>query len=163
MVQLYTNRECYLVYNNIANKVKIVFKDNLQYIRFRADLAKVLGFKSKSKYTVFSERGGVITAPLIPDVDRDFDTIFCYSNLVSERMVGDVMAQLLRTIPVPNNKKATDKYFIEFKNVHYVSVGNVNSDIVEVLLTGDDGEPVPFVDSKVVATVHFRKRAQNNI
>ena len=81
--------------------------------------------------------------------------LFVYTNLIRGRMVGDSQTPLLRVIPVYGiYGDATH----EFRHVHYTEAAAFNSDVVKVNIRTDTGELAPFVEGKVLFTLHLRKR-----
>ena len=81
--------------------------------------------------------------------------LFVYTNLERGRMVADSQSPLLRAIPVCGNcGDATH----EFRHIHYTEAAAFNSDVVKVNIRRGTGELAPFVDRKVLLTLHLRKR-----
>ena len=78
-----------------------------------------------------------------------------YCDIVEPQVVGDVSAQLLRSIPVEGN--FGDIISQTFVNIQHAPVLRKSFEDVEILLRGDTGDPVPFERGKVVVTQHFRK------
>ena len=89
-------------------------------------------------------------------MDKDIQDVYVYSNIVSARPVGDAMVPLLRTVPVLDNTMTS--VFHIYDKPHYVPLSRFSFDTVEVLLTSEFGEPLPFKGGTSVLTLHFRTK-----
>ena len=54
----------------------------------------------------------------VVDMDQGFDTIYVYTDVMEFRIVGDILAPLLRSLPVGGSHSAT--VYDRFTNIHYV-------------------------------------------
>ena len=81
--------------------------------------------------------------------------MYLYSDVVSPRHVGDVMAPLLRLIPVHNIYRDVVHQFIRDQ---FVPATAFSQDTVEITIRKDNGERVALVDGKVALTLCFRRR-----
>jgi len=96
------------------------------------------------------------TAPYVSDINVGMQSLFIYLNIVEPQIVGDVLAPLLRTVPAQG--KMNDVITLNYENPHYVPVTMKDFEIVEVLITSDTGEKIPFERGRVVLTLNFRPR-----
>ena len=110
-----------------------------------------MGFKGNKEYTV-----GKHKCSHSPDIDRGFSSIYVYTNIIRNQIVGHVHVPLLRVVPIQG--KAFTTQYEEFQNLHYLTMNEVNIDIVEVLLTKDDGQLVSFDTGQVILTLHIRPK-----
>ena len=78
-----------------------------------------------------------------------------YSNVAEFRPVRDVSAPLLRVVPIEKGSRFIDAH-VEFRNVQYMPMPNIDTDLIDVLIRTDSGDPVPYTRGNVVLTVHFR-------
>ena len=91
------------------------------------------------------------------DLDKNVKSIFVYTDLVQPRPVGDVVVPLLRTLPPV--KKELDTVHYLFEKPHYIPLSRFQFETVEILLTSDRGEPIPFdQNAHTIVTLHFRRR-----
>lgn len=90
------------------------------------------------------------------DIDEGQTAFYVYSNIVQHQMVGNTMAPLLRVVPIRGKERDTYRTE-EFQHVMYVPTINSRTDIFEIDIRRDDGEPVSFQTGKVVITLHFRE------
>ena len=114
------------------------------------DLGVMLGFE---KELILSKS---TTAPSVYDLNNGLQSLFIYLNIVESRVVGDVLAPLIRTVPAKG--KDGEIIAINYDNPHYVPVATKDFEILEVLITSDTGEKIPFQRGRVVLTLHFRLR-----
>ena len=96
------------------------------------------------------------TAPYVSDINVGMQSLFIYLNIVEPQIVGDVLAPLLRTVPAQG--KMNDVITLNYENPHYVPVTKKDFEIMEVLITSDTGEKIPFERGRVVLTLNFRPR-----
>ena len=96
----------------------------------------------------------------IVQLNEGLEAVYVYCDLIESRVVGDVLAPLLRTVPLGN--RATDVVHFIFEKPNYVPLNRFNFNSVEVLLTTDSGKTLSFEDGKCVVTLHFRRRKPEN-
>lgn len=83
-------------------------------------------------------------------------SVYIYCDLVSSRPVGDILAPLLRIIPLRNDTYSDVNHYI-FEKPHYIPVSRQTFNTVEMLLTSDSGDEVPFISGVTIVTLHFRR------
>ena len=90
------------------------------------------------------------------NMNKGFDTIYIYTNFVEYHIVGDIMAPLLRSLPVHGTQGAaiSDR----FNNIHYVSLLLKKFGTIEIDIREDTGRRVPFEYGRVTVTLHIRRR-----
>ena len=134
--------------NNLTKKITVEIKSGYS-MTFNKRVSRILGFESSTpvfKKTTVSPYGADMSV---------LSTIYVYCDIVEPQVVGDVSAQLLRSIPVQG--KFGDIISETFVNIQYAPMLRKSFEDVEILLRGDTGDPVPFERGKVVVTLHFRK------
>ena len=100
-------------------------------------------------------RGPTVISGVNPiNLNKGFNNIFIYSDIVAARSVGDVSAPLLRI--VQKNLGREETFFI-FEKPHYLPLSRNEFRTVEILLTSDKGTPVSFYHGITVVTLHFRR------
>ena len=158
-----------LTLNKKSSKYNYVFTVEKHPLRFRIkssgeyvlqlshSLAKVLGFSYPQDNKLNFPCKPDATAKFSPFIHRGIDTIFIYSDIVDNVMVGDIKAPLLLIYPF---KSSMEGYNIhqEFINPSYVAVNRTSIRSIEILLRDGVGEPIPFVNGKTVVSLHFRKK-----
>ena len=95
------------------------------------------------------------TGKFVSDVDKGFYSLYVYADILGPRAVGDSEVPLLRTVPV----QGIDGEFItrEYVNPLYLPVERNHIDTINLAISKDTGELVPFERGKSMVTLHFRK------
>ena len=148
---LTSSEDVTVFFDTVRNKGFLRIRKDSMSIRLSADLADILGFETGTSYA-----RGFHTSTRIPDMNRGFNTFYVYCSLAAPRFVGDVQASLLRTVPIGNHPPYTT-VSKDFAHVQYTPTGHISTDLVEVNIRRDDGQPVAFGGGKVVLTVDFRR------
>ena len=89
-------------------------------------------------------------------MEQDFSTVFVYCNLLEERIVGDVNVPLLREVSMDTRYKSI--VHRQYDKPFYIPLKIRQFQSIEILITGDNGQPISFVEGKTVATLHFRQK-----
>ena len=88
---------------------------------------------------------------------HSFQSMYIYSNLIESLVVGDVQANLLRTI-VPRGQPG-DMIAEEIKIPTYHRLRTSIFSALEINIRGDTGQLISFASGVVRVTLHFRRRA----
>ena len=138
-------------FNPRTAKVKVYIKKK-HGLAFFGKLSRMLGFGGQ--YTKLFKKLEVLLwhADLF-----GITAIYIYCNIVQPQIVGNTNVHLLRTIPVSG--KSGDVITKTFTNIQYVPVQTKSFEDIEILLSSDTGDPVPFESGKVIATLYFRKQS----
>ena len=83
--------------------------------------------------------------------------IYIYCDIVLPQVVGDTNAKLLRSVPVQG--KMGDIVTKTFTNIQYVPVQTKSFEDIDIILSDDAGNPVPFECGKVLVTLHFKQQS----
>ena len=83
-------------------------------------------------------------------------SLYVYCDLLEPRVVGDMMTQLLRIIPVEGEDGDTVTRIYE--NVHYVPLQRKSFQSIEIDIRDTAGKLVPFERGTLIVTLHFRRR-----
>ena len=139
------------VYDPVAKKTSILIKNDGSFgtVAISKDLQDFLGFDVER----FSR--GPTTGTRNSDPYSKLGYLMVYSNLVKNRLVGDAMAPLLRTIPV---ERGFGDAVHEFRHIEWAEAAGLNTDVIEVNIMTDTGERAPFVGGKVLLTIQLRDR-----
>lgn len=143
-------KEVHFYYDEITNRVRLKIHSNQLKIGLSPQIRSMLGF-SKAE-TFFEDGMHVSDSPV--DMMEGFSSLYIYSNIAQNRMVGDSLVPLLRHVPFEYNKRRQQQW-IQFQNVEYIPVANGNTDLIEIDIRRDDGTRVSFESGKVVVTLHF--------
>ena len=142
----------YLTYSTRTGKVTVHLKPGCSLLTF-GKMSFILGLGWK-EVRLDAANGAAQECPHIADLSF-FSSIFTYCNIVQAQVVGDVNAKLIKTIPVEGTYG--DTITRTFTNIQYLPVETKSFEDVEIVLSTDTGDPVPFERGKAVITLHFRK------
>ena len=137
------------LYDDIARKATVALKPGTS-VTFGPLLQTMLGFSS-NRY-----EEGIHEAERVVDVRQGFYSLYVYCNVVEPHMVGDVLAPLLRIVPIRG--RDGDLITRTYENICYHPVQQKHFDTVELVIRDDTGRRVSFERGKVVMTLHFRQR-----
>ena len=137
-------------YNKATRKVTVIKFQNNSRLWLSEKLSDILGCPRAM------QNKGQFEGTRSVDVDQNVKSIFVYTDLVQPRPVGDVVVPLLRSLPPVEKRKDTMHYM--FEKPHYFPLARFQFDTVEILLTSDKGEPIPFDNGHSIVTLHFRRR-----
>ena len=144
------------VYDPVAKNTSVLLDNDSSFVNvaISEDLQDYLGF-DVDKFS-----SGPTTGSRNSDPYSKLGYLMVYSNLVKNRLVGDTMAPLLRTIPV---ERGFGDAIHEFRHIEWAEAASINTDVIEVNIMTDTGERAPFVGGKVLLTIQLRKRLHNKI
>ena len=153
-----------LSYNTATRKSKLEILDETVKIVFSIELAKFMRIPLVEVHPTAIKvehwhgplKKGVYESEQIIRMDREFEAVYVYTDLIEHRVVGDIVAPLLRMIPI--SKTDGDMVHYIFTKPYYVPLLRTRFDSVEILLTTDTGQTVVFEDGKTVVTLHIRRR-----
>ncbi len=91
-----------------------------------------------------------------PDLTSGFNTLYVYCDLVQPQIVGNILAPLIRTVPISGKFGETvDKVFL---GPHYIPLRSKRFDTIEFSIRTDRNEPVLFNFGKVIVKLHLRRK-----
>ncbi len=144
--------DCHAVvfsFDDITKKVTVSIKPT-SAVTFGPLLQSMLGLK-QDHYGP-----GIHVGDQVVDIRQGFYSLYVYCNVVEPHVVGDVLAPLLRIVPIRG--KDDDLVTRTYENVHYHKLQHRFFDALEVDIRSDSGKRIPFERGKVVVTLHFRRR-----
>lgn len=84
--------------------------------------------------------------------------LFIYSDIVHPQMVGDVMASLIRIIPLDVSKYIYGAYKMHIlPHIHYLPIMRREFDTIEIDIRTGTGNKVPFQFGTACVKLHFRR------
>lgn len=152
LINAHIEKQVVLYYDDITARVILQNKSDHLLISFSSQIKGILGFVSRREF-YFDK--GVHTGDRAVDMTEGFSSLYVYTNIVENRLVGDSLVPLLRTVPFDTGKRRSIHQWIQFQHVEYLPVINSNSDVIEINIRRDDGTLVAFEGGKVVITLHF--------
>lgn len=149
----FTDNSIKFTYTASLKRVAI-FMDHNYTINIPGDIAVMLGFTlDPKKNFVVTES---ILAPYIVDMDAGLHSVFVYSDVVTNTIVGDSKAPLLRIISAKG--KDGETVDTEFSRPHYMPVASSEIQTIEINIMDELGNPIRFERGKIHVTLHFRPR-----
>ena len=147
-----TRQKAGFFYKQSSRKVFVQLGDDTEVL-IPCNLARMLGFDGECHLRESTE------SPMPVDPHVEFHTFYMYSDILQHQNVGEVSVPLLRTIAVKAKK---DQYNIvnTYNAPHYVPIKLYNFETIDIILTTDTGEVVPFERGKLIAKLHFRERSR---
>ena len=142
-------------YDPVTQKVCVHMKGDTTFMLY-GDLPDILGFGRGDGVVIRTSRRNPLTqGDSIVDLRRGFESLYVYSSIVEQRIVGDKIAPLLRIVPITgrHGEMATAR----FDHVQYIPVLSREFGSIETKIWDDTGRPVPFERGKVTVTLHFRR------
>ena len=91
------------------------------------------------------------------ELSGGINSLYIYSDVVDYRIVGDVRAQLLRTVSVPPRSKFGDAVHVMFEKPYYLPLATKEIHSIEINVKDDSGCPIDFRFGRVEVTLHFIK------
>jgi hypothetical protein len=90
------------------------------------------------------------------DLRAGLDALYVYCDLVTNQVVGHVLAPLLRVVAVEG--RHDDIISKTYTTPHYLPVVKREFDTVEINIKDDRNVPVKFLYGKTIVKLHFRKK-----
>ena len=90
------------------------------------------------------------------DLNLTTHNLYIYSNIVSEMIVGDVYAQLLKIVNTRNGAYG-ENVFIRYENPDYVKLNSNYIKNIRINIKDSLGENFKFQSGNVLIKLHFRK------
>lgn len=139
-------------YNRATKRASVTVYKHGAKLKLSEDLHKLLKLPGYRNTDDAMHKNG----ETIMDLHQNMHTVFVYSDIVTPRVVGDVLVPLLRAVPVREHD--SDVTHVIFEKPHYLPLSRYQFNTVEILLTSDTGDPISFSHGKTVVTLHFRRR-----
>lgn len=141
-------------YDEISKLVKVTaLKKSISSLKLTSRLSLQLGFEPNTNII----RSGIGKYPVNLYLGLP-SQLFIYSDIIQPQIVGDVMAFLLRIIPLDPSKYTYGAYKMNtFSPAHYVPVMRREFDIIEIDIRTSIGERVPFQFGTSSIKLHFKR------
>jgi len=148
-------RENGFYYVENIGRVGFYFAQNIR-LQFSSELAHILGFSPMAKYS--SRGGNLVMGETKADVrsNRPYKMVYVYADVIEPVVVGDSRVKLLRTVET-NGSGSTDVVHRVFSSPVYLPLQTKNFDSIEIHITSDVGESMPFLLGKSTVTLHFKR------
>ena len=161
IVVKFNEKTGHMVFESPKNSVLYLTGKLALQIGFKSDV--VLADNENISSTVINKHsnkviyGKRIIPPNPVNVNLGYDILYIYTDCIEQQLVGDVQAQLLRSICIDNGNTNTMQT-ISFESPHYIPVARSNFDTIDINIRDESGKKVPFQFGRVVVKLHFRLR-----
>lgn len=98
------------------------------------------------------------TACRLTDIKAGVHSLMVYSDIVAPNIVGNVYANLLRTVPLDESAKFGDDVNVTFTRPYYKPLSANTFNKVHINIKDDSGRDIDFRFGKVSVTLHFKKK-----
>lgn len=92
------------------------------------------------------------------DYHRGLHMLYLYCSIVTGQIVGDVWANLLKTVPVGGEHG--ENVMREYVSPQYIPVLTNQFSNITMTIRDDTGEKISFERGRVMATLHFRRQSE---
>ncbi len=141
-------------YNKTYKRVKLKFNTRaIKGVVLGLNLQYILGFGSQMSHA-FTKHVNIATYP--PDITCNLNTLFVYTDLVEYQVVGNVLAPLLRTVPITGVYGET--VGCVFLSPHYLRLRKKSFDSVEINIRDSSGENIGFQFGITIVKLHLRQQ-----
>ena len=143
-----------LFYDPVFKRVKLKLDDDIvKGVILGQTIQYMLGFGIDKTYAFTKS---VTVAKYPPDITSGFNTLYVYCDLIQPQIVGNVLAPLLRTVPLSGEYgSTTNKVFLA---PHYLPLRSKSFDSVEIAIRDDTDQPVQFMFGKIIVKVHLKRK-----
>ena len=150
--RLLRGRSVGFYYIGNIGKVAFFIPRNVR-VQFSTDLAHILGFSPMTKYS--SNNRYLALGETRADIrsNRPYKTVYVYTNIIDPVVVGDTKVRLLRTVEASGDEVVHRV----FSSPVYLPLQTKNFDSVDINITSDTGQLMPFLSGKSTVTLHFKK------
>ena len=90
------------------------------------------------------------------DIKHGINSLYVYTDIVQDRIVGHIMVPLLRSVPAHGSRG--DIAYHGVIRVLYISVQNKSFNTIHIDISDDTGAFIPFRSGRSVVTLHFRQK-----
>lgn len=163
-----------IVFDPISRRVSVTMgKSNYAklYLEMDEEISDILGLKyeyQKEFYDVSemnpedvhiqrSRIKGVTNSFRHYDLHAGVRSIFLYSNIVSNSIVGSQLTSLLKVVPIPSEKQFGDQVNLDFNPIEYQPVNTTYLQDISISLLDDSGRVIPFKFGRTIVKLHFKR------
>ena len=91
------------------------------------------------------------------DINASYNSLYVYCDNVEHNLVGNTIAQLLRAVEVPSEKKYGDVITLTYNKPHYIPLQTNCFDTIHIAIKDDTGENIKFEFGRVLVKLIFKK------
>ncbi len=147
-----------ICYDSTTKRVIMETKFNYA-VHFGADICSILGFEiGKLCARGFDMIEGKRIGEFYASKSGGLNTLYVYTNIIKEQIVGGIYAPLLKVINLGQKHNNEDSTSLTLDRLFYCKVKRSHFDNINIQLRDDTGELVHFEFGKVVVVLEFRPK-----
>ena len=150
--------------NRIAVRLGEANDSQLVMPYIESEIASLLGLNNKEtidEFRALVNEGkeaikGFVIANNVFDMEKGIYSIFVYSDIVEETIIGDKSARCLRVVAIPASNFG-ETLSVTFDEPHYLPVSKRSFNSIQVSLRDKTNEKIRFRFGETLVKLHFRK------
>lgn len=147
-----------LTYDEVTKRVTIETKFNYT-IYFGSDICILLGFKvNKICARGLNMIEGKRTGEFYATKSGGLNTLYIYTDIIKEQIVGGIYTPLLRVINLGQKHNNEDSTSVTMDRLFYCTLKRPHFDNINIQLRDDTGELVHFEFGKVIVVLEFQQK-----
>ena len=145
-------------YNSTTKRVTVTTKFNYA-VHFGSDICYLLGFEvGKLNAKGFDSIDGTRTGEYYASKTGGLNTLYIYTDIIKEQIVGGIHSPLLRVINLGQKENNEESTSMTMDRLFYCAMKRTNIDNINIQLRDDMGHLVHFEFGKVVVVLEFRPK-----
>ena len=126
-------------------------------VHFGSDICYLLGFQvGKLNATGMDVIDGRRTGEYYASKNGGLNTLYIYTDIIKEKIVGGIHSPLLRVINLGQKENNEDSTSLTMDRLFYCAMKRSSIDNINIQLRDDTGDLVHFQFWKVVVVLEFR-------
>ena len=152
----FTETKIQFFYHTASKRCTLRIFDKNVTIQMSPRLQELLHFEDNVYSGVTESDVMRVTGTSPVDIRSETYAVYVYCDLVEHRVVGDVLAPLLRIVSIDHSSETLNHKI--YTKPHYIPLTKRHFNAVEILMTADNGKELLFEGGKTVVTLHLRPR-----
>ena len=135
----------------------VKFHENTKSVKLSPRMAELLGFPTTENGTLLWKTS---KAPMLPQLEGTAHSLYVYSSVVENQLVGHTVAPLLRVV-CPTKHQMGEKVSEKYIRPYYMPVNTNYIDTIDIQIRTTSGNLFPFLSGDpVIVNLHFQQRQQ---
>lgn len=141
---------------NIKNeRIKFILRAR-EGIYLNKGLYDLLGFSEQHLFNNEERKSKTVEAKYAADINANLHSLYVYTNIVQDTLVGTSYVPLLRIVNVSGKYQSQiDKIF---NNPFYIDILHNKIKTIEISICDDQGQLIPFQSGKCIVKLHFKRK-----
>ena len=149
--------EISIALDDATGMFSVKFLGDTKSVQLSPRMAELLGFPTTESGVTLWETS---KAPMLPQLEGSAHSLYVYSSVVENQLVGHTVAPLLRVV-CPTKSQMGDKVSEKYIRPYYIPVNTNYIDTIDIQIRTTNGHLFPFLSGDpVVLNLHFQPRKQ---